>query len=114
MSTSPSNITHSFFTVCEIITFKIKEKVFSIALERDISGLEAKKSIFGCRYGLPCFIFLFLFVLGNSQGACVQNLIFTKVVEGCQKNYFLQRDMLKFTYKGRFLTIKIAYEKFLD
>jgi hypothetical protein len=24
------------------------------------------------------------------------------------------RGMLKFTYKGRFLTIKIAYEKFLD
>jgi hypothetical protein len=36
------------------------------------------------------------------------------VVEGCQKNHFLQRGMLKFTYKGRFLTIKIAYEKFLD
>jgi hypothetical protein len=44
----------------------------------------------------------------------VQNLIFTKVMEGCQKNSFPQRGMLKFTYKGGFLTIKIAYEKFLD
>jgi hypothetical protein len=31
-----------------------------------------------------------------------------------RKNYFPQGGMLKFTYKGRFLTIKIAYEKFLD
>jgi hypothetical protein len=43
----------------------------------------------------------------------VQNLIFTKGVEGCQKNYFPQRGMQKFTYKGRFLAIKIAYEKIL-
>jgi hypothetical protein len=69
-----------------------------------------KKTIFGCRYGLPDFIFLFLFELGT----CVQNLIFTKAMEGCQKNYFPQRGILKFTYKGRFLRIKMAYEKFLD
>jgi hypothetical protein len=30
------------------------------------------------------------------------------------KKLFPQRGMLKFTNKGRFLTIKIAYEKFLD
>jgi hypothetical protein len=68
-----------------------------------------KKTIFGRRYGLH-FTFLFLVELGT----CVQNLISTKVVEGCQNNDFPQRGMLKFTYKGRFLTIKIAYEKFLD
>jgi hypothetical protein len=72
--------------------------------------LEAKKTIFGRRYGVRDFIFLFLFELGT----CVQNLIFTKVVEGCQKIYFPQRSKLKFTYKGCFLTIKLAYEKFLD
>jgi hypothetical protein len=77
--------------------------------ERYSSVSGAKKTIFGLRYGLPDFTFLFLVELGT----CVQNLIFTKVVEGCQKNYFLQRGMLKFTYKGRFLTIKIAYEKIL-
>jgi hypothetical protein len=27
---------------------------------------------------------------------------------------FQRGGMLKFTYKGRFLTIKIAYEKFLN
>jgi hypothetical protein len=35
-------------------------------------------------------------------------------VEHWEKNHFPQRGMLKFTYKGRFLTIKIAFEKFLD
>jgi hypothetical protein len=71
--------------------------------------LEAKKTIFGCRYGFVDFIFLFLVDLGT----CVQNLMFTKVVKGWQ-NYFPPKGMLKFTYKGRFLTIKIAYKKFLD
>jgi hypothetical protein len=74
------------------------------------SVLGAKKTIFGRRYGLPDFTFLFLVELGT----CVQNLIFTKVVEGWQKKYFPQKGMLKFTYKGRFLTIKIAYAKNLD
>jgi hypothetical protein len=78
--------------------------------ERYSSVLGAKKTIFGLRYGLWDLTFLFLVELGT----CVQNLIFTKVVEGCQKNYFPQRGMLKFTYKVRFLTIKIAYEKYLD
>jgi hypothetical protein len=35
-------------------------------------------------------------------------------MEPWQKRHFAQRGMLKFTYKGHFLTIKIAYEKFLD
>jgi hypothetical protein len=35
-------------------------------------------------------------------------------VEHCEKNYFPQEGMLKFTYKGLSLTIKIAYKKFLD
>jgi hypothetical protein len=78
--------------------------------ERYSSVSGAKKTIFGLRYGLPDFTFLFLV----ESGTCVQNLIFTKVVEGCQKNYFPQGGMLKFTYKGHFSTIKIAYEKFLD
>jgi hypothetical protein len=60
---------------------------FSTVPERYSSVLEAKKTIFGCRYGLLEFKFLFL----GELGTCVQNLIFTKVVEGCQKNYFSQR-----------------------
>jgi hypothetical protein len=110
MPTCPLNLKHSFLTVCEIIRFKVKKKFFSIALERYSSDLGGKETIFGRRYGLPDFTFLFLVELVT----CVQNLIFTKVVEDCQKNYFPQRSMLKFTYKGRFLTIKIAFEIFLD
>jgi hypothetical protein len=110
MSTYRPNLTHSFLTICKIITFKVEEKVFSTAPERDSSVLEVKKSIFWCHYGLPDLKFLFVVELGT----CVQNLLFTKGVEGCQKIYFPRRGMQKFTYKGRFLTIKIAYEKFLD
>jgi hypothetical protein len=90
--------------------FKVKEKVFSTVPKRDSSVLDAKKTIFGRRYGLHDFIFLFLLELGT----CVQNPMFTKVVEGWQNKYFPPRGRLKFTYKGRLLTIKIAYEKFLD
>jgi hypothetical protein len=110
MPTCPPNLRHSFLTVCEIIRFKVKEKVFSTTPKRYSSVLGAKKTIFRHRYGLPNFTFLFAVKLGT----CVQNLIFTKVVEGCQKNYFPQWGMLIFKYIGLFVTIKIAYEKFLD
>jgi hypothetical protein len=52
--------------------------------KRYSSVSEVKKTIFGHRYDFPEFKFLFL----GELGTCVQNLIFTKVVEGCQKNYF--------------------------
>ena len=107
MSTCPPNLTHSFQIVCDIITFKIKQKVLIHCAWEGQQCFGGQKPIFGLRYGLLVFIFLFLFELGR----CMQNLIFTKVVEGCQKNYFPQRGMLKFTYKGRFFIIKIAYEK---
>jgi hypothetical protein len=55
-------------------------------------------------------IFLFL----SELGTCPQNLIPTRGVEHWEKINFPQKGMMKFTYKGRFLTIKIAYEKFLD
>jgi hypothetical protein len=51
---------------------------------------------------------------GCTHLTCPQNLIPTRDVEHWEKNHFSQGGMLKFTYKGRFLTIKIAYEKFLD
>jgi hypothetical protein len=110
MPTCPPNLKHSFLTICEIIRFKVKKKFFSTAPKWYSSDSGAKKTIFRHRYGLPNFTFLFLVELGT----CVQNLIFTKVVEGFQKHYFPQRGTLKFTYKGRFLTIKVAYEIFLD
>jgi hypothetical protein len=88
----------------------LKKKFFSIVPERYSSVLEAKKTIFGRRYGLPEFKFLFL----GELGTCVQNLIFIKVVESCQKFIFRKGGMLKFKYKEWLLSIKIAYEKFLD
>jgi hypothetical protein len=97
---------HVVFMVCEIITSKVSFFIFPDVPERDSNILEATKTIFGWRDGLPDFIFLFLVELGT----CVQNLMFTKVVKGWQKNYFPPRGMLKFTYRGRYMTIKIAYE----
>jgi hypothetical protein len=54
--------------------------------------------------------FLFL----GELGTCPQNLMLTRGLEPGENHQFPQGGMLKFTYKGRFLTIKIAYEKFLD
>ena len=87
MPTCPPNLRHSFLTVCEIIRFKAKEIYFPIVPERYSIASGAKITILGHRYGFPEFKFLFL----GELGTCVQNLIFTKVVEGCQKNYFSQR-----------------------
>jgi hypothetical protein len=56
---------------------------------------------------LKDFKFLFL-------GTCQQNLIPTGHMEPWKKRHFVQRDLLKFTYKGRFWTLKKAYGKFLD
>jgi hypothetical protein len=64
MSTCLQNLTHSFFIVCEIITFKV-EFFFSSMREADNKVLEAKKTIFWNRYGLKNFIFLFLVELGT-------------------------------------------------
>jgi hypothetical protein len=110
MSTCPLNLTHSFITVCKIITFKVDKKVFFPCAQRDSRVLKAKKTIFKSRYGMCLSIFLFL----SELGTCPQNLIPTRSVEHWEKNHFPQEGMLKFTYKGCFLTIKIAYEKFLD
>jgi hypothetical protein len=64
--------------------------------------LEAKKTIFLSRYGMGLFIILFIGELGTYK----KNLIPTRGVEHQEENDFPQGDMLKFTYKGNFLTIK--------
>jgi hypothetical protein len=53
-------------------------------------------------------IFLFL----SKLGTCPQNLIPTRGVEHCEKKHFPQGGKLKFTYKGRFLTIKKTYRNY--
>jgi hypothetical protein len=57
---------------------------------------------------------LFRFLFLGELATCPQNLMPTQSVEPWENHQFPQGGMLKFTYKGRFLTIKIAYEKFLD
>jgi hypothetical protein len=87
------------------------KKKFFLALPKGYSiVLEAKKTILLRRYGMSLFGMLFL----SELGTCVQKLISIRGVEHCAKNHFPQGGMLKFTYKGRFLRNKIAYEKFFD
>jgi hypothetical protein len=50
----------------------------------------------------------------SELGTCLQNFMSTRGVEPWENHQFLQGGMLKFTYRGHFLTIKVAYEKFLD
>jgi hypothetical protein len=88
----------------------LTKKFFSPAPKGVSRVLKAKKTILKSRYGMCLSILLFL----SELGTCPQNLIPTRSVEHWEKNHFPQEGMLKFTFKGRFLTIKIAYEKFLD
>jgi hypothetical protein len=88
----------------------LKKKFFLALPKGYCSVLEAKKTILLMRYGMSLFGMLFL----SELGTCVQKLISIQGVEHCAKNHFPQGGMLKFTYKGRFLRNKIAYEKFLD
>jgi hypothetical protein len=71
--------------------------------------LKAKKTTFSSRHGLCDILFLFL----GELGTCLQNLIPTIGVEHWKENHFPQGGMLKFTYKGHFLTIKKAHKKLL-
>jgi hypothetical protein len=88
----------------------LTKQFFPPAPKGDSRVLKARKTILKSRYGISLSIFLFL----SELGTCPQNLIPTRGVEHSEKNHFPQGGMVKFTYKGHFLTIKIAYEKFLD
>jgi hypothetical protein len=107
MSICLPNLTLSFLTICKI---KVEESFFLPLPKGDINLLGFKKTTFSSRFRMSLVRFLFLHVLST----CPQNLMPTRGVEPWENHQFPQRGMLKFTYKGRFLTIKIAYEKFLD
>jgi hypothetical protein len=104
MSICLSNLTLSFLTICEIITFKVEKKFFLPLSEGVNSLLGSKKTTFSSRYGMSLFGFLFL----GELGTCPRG------VEPWENHQFPQGGMLKFIYKGYFFIIKIAYEKFLD
>jgi hypothetical protein len=76
----------------------------------DNNLLGSKKTTFSSSYEMSLFGFLFV----GELGTCPQNRMSTQGVEPWENHQFPQGDMLKFTYKGHFLTIEIAYEKFLD
>jgi hypothetical protein len=64
----------SFLTICEIITFKVEEKV-SLPLQKgDNSLLGSKKTIFSIRFRMSLFRFLFL----GELGTCPQNHAHTR------------------------------------
>jgi hypothetical protein len=110
MSICLPNLTLSFLIICEIITFKVEEIIFLPLPKGNNSLLGSKKRNFSSRYKMCLFGFLFL----GELGICPQNLMPTRGVEPWENHQFPQGGMLKFTYKGRVLTIKIAYENFLD
>jgi hypothetical protein len=68
----------------------------------DNKVLKAKKTTFSSRHGLCNILFLPL----DELGTCLRNLIPIRAMKHWEENYFLQRSMLKFTYKGNFLTKK--------
>jgi hypothetical protein len=107
MSICLPNLTLSILTICGII---MKKKFFWPLSEGDSNLLGSKKTTFSSRYGMSLFEFLFL----GELGTCPQNLMPTRGVEPWENHQFPRGGMLKFTYKGRCLAIKIAYEKFLD
>jgi hypothetical protein len=79
--------------------------------KKHVRGAKIEKSGSGVpRWTVPAFKMR----VGSRVRACPQNLMPTQGVEPWENHQFLQGGMLKFTCKGRFLTIKIAYEKFLD
>jgi hypothetical protein len=101
------NLILAFLTICKIIIFKVEEKVFLPLSNEDSSLLGTKKITLSSRYEMCIFGFLF----PGELGKCPQNLMPTQGVEPWKNHQFPQGDMLKFTYKGRILTIKIAYKK---
>jgi hypothetical protein len=101
MFTCPQNLTYSFFTIYKTITFKVEEIYFFPLPKGYSSVLEAKKTTFSSRYGMRKFVSLFV----SGLGTCPQKLILIWDVEPCENNHFVEEGMLKFTYKGRFLTI---------
>ena len=110
MSICLPNLTLSFLTICEIITFKVEEKVLLLLQKRDNSLLGSKKTTFSSILKMSLYRFLLL----GELGTCPQNLMPKWGVEPWENHQFPKGGMLKFTYKGHFLTIKIAYETFLD
>jgi hypothetical protein len=106
MSTCWPNLTHSFLIDCEIIRFKVKEKVIFHCAREVQQCFGGQKTILHRRYGLPDLKFLFIVELCT----CVQNSIWKilglkiQTVETCSCASSTHRYFyLKKTLKSRFL-----------
>jgi hypothetical protein len=105
MSTCPPNLTHLFLTVCKIITFKVDKNIFLTL--RPVEFWRPKNHFFGYIWNEPLWIPNYRWVRYMSTKSHIHKR------EHWEKNHFPQGVMLKFTYKGRFLTIKKTYKKLL-
>src|SRR5450759_4362867 len=110
MSICLPNLTLSFLTIYEIITFKFEKKLFLPLQKGGSSPLRSKRTIFFRIFRRCLCSFLSL----GELGTCPQNLMPMQGVEPSENHQFPQGGMLEFAYKGRVLTIKLAYEIFLD
>jgi hypothetical protein len=70
-------LTLSFFTICEIITFKVEEKVLFTPGQGGQQSFGVQKKTFSNRYEMCLFGFLFL----GELGTCLQNLMPTQGME---------------------------------
>jgi hypothetical protein len=77
MSICLPNLTLSLLTICEIITFKVEEKVFFAPAKGGQQSFGVKKTTFKSIFRMSILIFLFL----GELGACPQNLMPTQGVE---------------------------------
>jgi hypothetical protein len=71
MSTCLPNLTLSFLTICEIITFEVEEKVLFALAQGGQQSFGVQKTTFSSRYEMCLFGFLFL----GELGTCPQNLM---------------------------------------
>jgi hypothetical protein len=77
MSICLPNLTLSFLIICEIITFKVEEKVFFAPAKEGQQSFGVQKTTFSSRYEMCLFGFLFL----GEIGTCPQNLMPTQGME---------------------------------
>jgi hypothetical protein len=77
MSICLPNLTLLFLTICEIITFKVEEKVFFVPAKGGQQSFGIQKTTFSSIFGMSLFRFLFL----GELGTCPQNLMPTQGVE---------------------------------
>jgi hypothetical protein len=110
MSTCPPNLSYSFFTIYEIITFKVEEKVFFSSIWRRQQCFGTQKNHFlDYMWNEPLCILVLGWVRYMSTKSHTHSRCGT-----FRKSSISTRGNAEIHIQGRLLTIKIAYEKFFD